>query len=89
MSKTVWPRITNFYRDIHTDIVYSHTGYDIIIYFQSKTVENTTSDGFGWNTSRRVKARIIKFYMLIEDNRLHKCAGNDVTSCFWSAAKCY
>ena len=24
-------KITNFYRDIHTDTVYSHTAYDVII----------------------------------------------------------
>ena len=34
ISKNVWPRITKFYGDIDTDIVYSHTGYDVIIYFQ-------------------------------------------------------
>ena len=26
---------SQFYGDIHTDIVYSHTGYDVIIYFRS------------------------------------------------------
>ena len=36
ISKTVWPRITKFDGDIHTDIVYSHIGYDVIIYFQSE-----------------------------------------------------
>ena len=25
-------RIAKFYRDIHTDIAYSHIGYDVIIY---------------------------------------------------------
>ena len=35
------------------DMVYCKTGYDIIIYFRSeviakKTVQNTASDGFGW-----------------------------------------
>ena len=38
ISKTVRPRITKFYGDIHTDIVYSHTGYDVIIYFQSEVI---------------------------------------------------
>ena len=28
-------KITKFYGDIHTDIVYNHTGYDIITYFRS------------------------------------------------------
>ena len=27
-----------FYTDIHTDIVYSHTGYDVIIYFRSEVI---------------------------------------------------
>ena len=34
--RTVWPRITIFYVDIHTDIVYSRTGYDVIISFRSE-----------------------------------------------------
>ena len=33
VSKPVWPRITRFYRDIHTDLVHSYTGYDITSYF--------------------------------------------------------
>jgi len=35
IPETVWPRIIKFYVDIHTNIVYSHTGYDVIIYFRS------------------------------------------------------
>ena len=58
-----------------------------LFYFRSevigeKTVENTASDGLGWNFSRTAGAVIMKFYILIEDNPLHKHAGNDVTSCF-------
>ena len=42
ISKTVCPRIIKFYVNIHTDIVYIRTGYDIIIYFQSEvTGENS------------------------------------------------
>ena len=37
-SKTVWPKITTFYNDIHTDIVYSHTGYDVTIYFRLEVI---------------------------------------------------
>ena len=37
-----------------------------------KTVENTASEAFGWNFSRTVQARILKFYKFIEDNRSHK-----------------
>ena len=38
--------------DIHADLVYTQTGYDVISYFQSafleakKTAENATSNGF-------------------------------------------
>ena len=44
----------NFTRTFRTDIVYSHTGYDVIIYFRSevkrkKTVENIASNVFVWN----------------------------------------
>ena len=65
--------------DIHTEIVYSHTGYDVISYFRSevmakKTDENTASDGVGWNFSRTFKARITKLNILIDDNRLRKSA---------------
>ena len=37
---------------LHSDVVYSHTGYDVTIYFRSEViakkiiVENTASDGF-------------------------------------------
>ena len=55
----------------------------------SKTVENTDSDGFWWNISKTVQGRIMKFYKLVEDNRPHQKPGNDVTSIFRSAAKCY
>ena len=79
--------------DIHTDIVYSHTGYyDVIIYFRSeviaiKTVEKyialpTTSGG---SYRRAVQARMTNFNKLLEDNLPHKLAGYDVTSCFQSA----
>ena len=45
--------------NIHTDAVYSHAGYDVIIDFLSevkspKAVEITAYHGFGWNFLRRV-----------------------------------
>ena len=50
ISRMVWPRIAKFYIDIHIDLVYSPTGYDVTCYFWSavitKTVENAASDGF-------------------------------------------
>ena len=33
VSRTVRPRITKFYKDIHTDLVHSHIEYDVISYF--------------------------------------------------------
>ena len=36
ISRTVWPKITKFYMDNHTEIVYNRTIYDIIIYFRSE-----------------------------------------------------
>ena len=59
ISRTVWLRITKFHRYIHTDMLYSHTGYDVTSYFRSpfievrKTTENVASDGFGSNFSTR------------------------------------
>ena len=38
ISKTVLHRITKFHRNIHTDIIYSHTGYHVIIYFRSEVL---------------------------------------------------
>ena len=38
ISKTLLRRITKFHSDIHTDIVYSRTGYDVIIYFWSEVI---------------------------------------------------
>ena len=78
---------------IHADLPYIITGYDITNYFRSeatakKTVENAASDGFRWNLSRKVYARITKFHAVVRDNWPHKLAGYDVASCFQSAAKC-
>ena len=72
------------------DIVYSHTGYDVIIYFPSEviakqTVENTTFDGFGRNFLRTVRARITKFGIFLENNLPHNHAEYNITSSFWSA----
>ena len=49
ISRTVWHRITNFYTNIHADLLDSHTGYDAIsVYTSSKeTAQNAASDGFG------------------------------------------
>ena len=50
--RTVWPRITKFYTDIHTDILCCCTEYDVTNYLWSKVVakqnvKNAASDGFG------------------------------------------
>ena len=39
ISRIVWPRITKFYTDIHTDLLYSHTGHDVTSYFWSAFIE--------------------------------------------------
>ena len=36
ISRTIWPRITTFYSDIHTDLLYSHTSLN---YFRSAFIE--------------------------------------------------
>ena len=55
-KRTFWPRITKFCVDIHTDVLNSHTGYDVTNYFGRqlswKTVQNAASDGFFWNFLR-------------------------------------
>ena len=55
-SRTVWPRITIFYADIHTDLLNSHTWYDDFMnYFLSEVVmkkkylESAASGGFESN----------------------------------------
>ena len=81
-------RITKFYTDIQTDIVYNRTGYDVIIYIQSEVIWkklskiHTASDGLGWTflSTTTVQDMIMNFYARIEDNRPHKSAGYDVTS---------
>ena len=48
---------------------YISAEYDVIIYFRSevivKYVENVASDGFRWNFSRMVQARITKFHVVL------------------------
>ena len=38
MSRTVLARITKFYKDIHTDLLCSYSGYDAISYFWSEVI---------------------------------------------------
>ena len=51
------PRIIKFYTDLHADLVYSRTGYDVTSYFRSafieveKTTENAAVDGVESNFS--------------------------------------
>ena len=60
-----------------------------------KTVENAASDGNGWNFSRMVQARIVKYDTLIEDKRHHKSTNlPEMTSLapssrLQNAIKCY
>ena len=88
ISKTVLPRLTKFYRDINTDIVNSHTGYDVIIYFRSEVIGGkrskipTPSPTASGGISR-------ERFKLIEDKQPYKPAGNGITSSFLLSAKCY
>ena len=38
ISRTVWPRITTFYMDIHTDLLYSNNRYDVTNFFMSEVI---------------------------------------------------
>ena len=38
-SRMVWPRVTKLYTDIHTDLLYSPTGYDITNCFQLEVIQ--------------------------------------------------
>ena len=87
IPRTVWRKITIFYLDIHSHIVFSHIGYDAIIYFWPK---------FMLKNCRKIRlrrllleflenGRIAKLYRLIEGNHPHKPSSYDITSCFRSA----
>ena len=39
ISRTISPRITKFYTDIHTNLLNSHNGYGVSSYFQSAFIE--------------------------------------------------
>ena len=41
--KTVRPRISEYWTDIHTETVYSNTWEDVIIYFQAEVIAKTLS----------------------------------------------
>ena len=77
--------MTNFHTDIHTNIVYSSTGFYVIIYFQSeviakKYVGNTAFDGVRRNFMRTVQARTPKFYTLPKACRDIRAYIPDMTS---------
>ena len=76
ISRTVvWPRITKFYTDINTDIVYSHTGYDVIIYFWLEVIaKNCRKYCFWWLRAQYLENGSSEdeeiFKKLLEDNTL-------------------
>ena len=43
ISRTVWPKITQFYTDIHFDQPYIHTGYDITNYNSRQLLRKKTA----------------------------------------------
>ena len=78
---------------ISIDIVYSHTGYDVIAYFRSEVIAKKLSKiqpptASGGISREGFKIGLRNLTCLL-DNLPHKCAGNDVTRCFWSAAQRY
>ena len=94
ISKTVWPIITKFYEDTHTDIVISHTGYDVIIYFRSEVIGEKQSILYpptvsGGNSRERLKVGSWNLTRLSRTSGFHKPARNGVTISFRSTAKCY
>ena len=55
ISRTVWPRFIQFYADIHSDLLYSNTGYNITDYCQLEVIAKnssiqppTASSGISW-----------------------------------------
>ena len=49
ISITVWSRITKFYRNIHTDLLYSHTRYGMSNYIRSEViVKNSWKRSIWW-----------------------------------------
>ena len=60
VSRTVWHRISKFYTDIQTEVLYSHTRYDVTSCFRSafievrKMLENVATGGFRSNIWRTV-----------------------------------
>ena len=93
IPRTVGTRIIELSTDnSDQSTLYSRIEYDVTNYFRSevlakKTDENAESDGFGWNFSRTVYARITKFHNLAWDVRCDKPAGYGITNYFRSAAK--
>ena len=84
-SRMVCPRINKFYSDIHTDLLYISTVYDVTIYFRSEViaiqiVENADSYGCGRNFSRMLCARITKFYVGYLSQTIGHRNGPDMTS---------
>ena len=84
---------------IHADVLNSHTGYDVTSLNTSgwqlskfkKRVENAASDGFGWNFSRKVYARMAKFHTIVLSGITGPTNLPDMPSLasfFLSAAKC-
>ena len=72
ISRTAWPIITKFYRNIHTDKVYSHTGYDVTNYFWSEVVAKKTVEK---NRLRRLLVEFLKSGLSNDHEILHAYLG--------------
>ena len=68
ISKTVWPRTPNFIRTSTPKLSTAIPDMTSLSTSSRKTVNFTASDGFWRNFPRTVQARIMKFYMPIDDN---------------------
>ena len=89
--RTVWPRITKFYVDIHSDSFYSHNGYNIISYFPSKVIKKKLFKMSPLMACHPISLERFKqgspnlyWNTLIRDNQPYKSAGYDVTCYFRS-----
>ena len=83
-SRTVWHGWNHhIYWHIHTELLYSHTGYHQLLLVGSCR-EKKLSKMPPTMASGRISRELFKpgFYTLIANNQSHKPAGYDVSSCF-------
>ena len=92
ISRTVLGRISKFYKDIHTDLLYSYSGYDATSYFWSEVIaKNCRKRSIGWFPVEFVENSLCENCPILHAYRgllaLQTCQVW-LVSCFRSAAKC-